>query len=204
MMNHHPKALRRYSVASLVTDQVGRFWKADPGHSPKAPKIWKRIVLLAFSFSCWFYACYGLHAIFGSSGERNPGSWPLICGYALAALGSVLVLVAFLGVRSNLFPKWAVYLGRISFGLYVFHDFAIQLTNGLIIRHLASFKDGIVNSIKGPIFMMNMGLSLGITFLVAALSYRYLETPFLKMKKRHAVIESEPVGAVVDHSLSAG
>jgi hypothetical protein len=38
MMNHHPKALRRYSVASLVTDQVGRFWKADPGHSPKAPK----------------------------------------------------------------------------------------------------------------------------------------------------------------------
>jgi type I restriction enzyme S subunit len=38
-MNHHPKALRRYSVASLVTDQVGRFWKADPGHSPKAPKL---------------------------------------------------------------------------------------------------------------------------------------------------------------------
>jgi hypothetical protein len=44
MMNHHPKALRRYSVASLVTDQVGRFWKADPGHSPKAPKLLRLVV----------------------------------------------------------------------------------------------------------------------------------------------------------------
>jgi hypothetical protein len=28
---------------------------------------------------------------------------------------------------------------------------------------------------------------------MAVLSYRYLETPFLKMKKRHAVIESQPI-----------
>src|ERR1035438_8260329 len=27
------------SVAILVTTLVGHFWKADPGHSPKAPKV---------------------------------------------------------------------------------------------------------------------------------------------------------------------
>jgi hypothetical protein len=37
-MNHHPHALRRYSVASLVTGQVGHFWKAGPGQFSKVPK----------------------------------------------------------------------------------------------------------------------------------------------------------------------
>lgn len=36
-------------------------------------------------------------------------------------------------------------------------------------------------------------LALGLTVLLAALSYRFFETPFLKMKKRHSVIESQPV-----------
>jgi peptidoglycan/LPS O-acetylase OafA/YrhL len=35
--------------------------------------------------------------------------------------------------------------------------------------------------------------SLALTFILAALSYRYLETPFLKMKNRHAVIQSQPM-----------
>jgi len=38
-MNHHPHALRRYSVASLVTGQVGHFWKAGPGQFSKVPKL---------------------------------------------------------------------------------------------------------------------------------------------------------------------
>ena len=38
MMNHHPQALHQSSVAILITGQVGQFWKADPGQSPKAPK----------------------------------------------------------------------------------------------------------------------------------------------------------------------
>jgi peptidoglycan/LPS O-acetylase OafA/YrhL len=38
-----------------------------------------------------------------------------------------------------------------------------------------------------------MSLTLGLTILIAALCYRYFETPFLKMKKRHSVIESQPI-----------
>lgn len=161
------------------------------------PKIaaWQRLALLALGFCGWFFACYELHIIFGSKGEHNPGSWALIGGYGLATLSSIAVLVAFLGIRSNLLPNWAIYLGRISFGLYVFHDFAIYLTNALVIDKVALYKGvAIVRLLEGPIYLLNMALTLGLTILMAALSYRYLETPFLKMKSRLAVIESEPVG----------
>lgn len=151
----------------------------------RLPKLaaWHRIVILTGAWSCWFYACYGLHARFNKF--ENPGSWPLMGGYALASLGSVLVLVAFLGVIPRMLPGWAIYLGRISFGLYVYHRFAAYLTSKLLIGHLASFRS--------PIYFLKGVLALGLTVLLAALSYRFFETPFLKLKKRHAVIESQPV-----------
>jgi peptidoglycan/LPS O-acetylase OafA/YrhL len=43
-----------------------------------------------------------------------------------------------------------------------------------------------------------MALPFGLTILVAALSYRYLETPFLKMKRRHAFIGSQPIEIAPD------
>ena len=39
MMNNHPQALRKYSVAILTTEKVAHFWKAYPGHFSKAPKF---------------------------------------------------------------------------------------------------------------------------------------------------------------------
>ena len=162
--------------------------------------VWQRIALLVLAFSCWFYACYGLHAFFGGAGARNPGSWPLILGWALDTAGCVLTLVAFLGVSPRLLPRWIVYLGRISYGLYVFHGFAIYLTGRLIVRQLALHKNAIVGSNEGAVYLLNLGLTFGLTVLLAALSYRYFETPFLKMKKRRSVVESEPIGMAVDLS----
>jgi peptidoglycan/LPS O-acetylase OafA/YrhL len=157
--------------------------------------VWQRLALLAFSFYCMFYACYGLHCRFGDPGKWNPGSWPLMLmgGYALAALGCVLLLVAFLGVTPKLLPGWAIYLGRISFGLYVFHEFATYATDHLVIHYLSTHMNPLIKSLEGPIFLLNYGLTFGLTVLMAALSYRYFETPFLKMKKRHSVIESQPI-----------
>lgn len=151
----------------------------------KLPRItiWQRLLLLVSAFFCWFYACYGFHASF--DGFENPGSWPLIGGYALASLGCVLLLIAFLGVSARLLPGWAIYLGRISYGLYVYHRFAAYLTSKLLIGHLSS--------ISGPIYLLKGVLALGLTVLMAVVSYRYFETPFLKMKKRHAIIDSQPV-----------
>ncbi len=164
----------------------------------RLPRIaaWQRIALIVLCLSFWFYACYGLGSRFGNLGQHNPGSWPLIFGYALATLGCVLLLVASLGVNSKLLPAWAIFLGRISFGLYVYHGYVIYLTDHFIIRYVATLKNPIIDRLKGPIFLLNIALTLGLTILIAALSYRYFETPFLKMKKRHSVIESQPIVGV--------
>ena len=154
--------------------------------------IWQRMALAGFSLFCWFCACYKLHPIFDRTWERNPGSLPLIGGYALGTLGCVLLLVAFLGIDAKLIPDWTIYLGRISFGLYVFHAFAVYTTDHLIIQNLSAHMNPHIKSLEGPIFLLNLSLTLGLTILVAALSYRYFETPFLKMKKRHSVIQSNP------------
>jgi peptidoglycan/LPS O-acetylase OafA/YrhL len=155
--------------------------------------VWQRIALVGFSFYCWFYACYRLHPIFDSRMEQDPGSWPLIFGYALATLGCVLLLVAFLGMTPKLLPRWAIYLGRISYGLYVYHQFAIYTMDHLIIQNLSAHMNPLIKSLEGLIFLLNIGLTFGLTVLASALSYRYIETPFLKMKKRHSVIESQPI-----------
>lgn len=150
----------------------------------RLPKIAlaQRLLLLMGAFACWFYACYGLHV--RVNGMKIPGAWDLIGGYALVSLGCVAVLLAFLGVNPKLLPGWAVYLGRISFGLYVFHRFAAYLVSKLMIGHLASFST--------PVYLLKGALALALTVLMAAASYRYFETPFLKIKKRHATIESQP------------
>ncbi|MGA2351001.1 MAG: acyltransferase [Terracidiphilus sp.] len=153
------------------------------GRTPKLA-FWQRLTLIAIAWSCWFFACYGLHYQFYLPSD-NPGSWALIGGYALGALGSVLLLFAFLGVSPKLLPRWTIYLGRISFGLYVYHELAVYMLTRLLFGHPAA-----VNS---PIFLFKGVLSLGLTVLMAAISYRYFETPFLKMKKRHAVIDSQPI-----------
>jgi peptidoglycan/LPS O-acetylase OafA/YrhL len=141
--------------------------------------LWKRLLLFVGGWSFWLYASYIQQV------SDTFSNWPLTCArYTLIALGSVLLIVAVLGVNRKRLPAWAIYLGRISFGLYVYHMFAIELSR-IIFGHYAAFT--------GPAYYLKAILALGLTLLMAALSYRFLETPFLKMKKRHAVIESQPI-----------
>jgi peptidoglycan/LPS O-acetylase OafA/YrhL len=144
---------------------------------------WKRLLLIAGSLSCWFFACYWLqHSGFGAPSQTP--SWPFVGGYALASLGSVMVLVAFLGLNPALLPGWAVYLGRISFGLYVFHGLAHVLIFGIFAQ---------ITFYRAPMYLLKICASFALTVLMATLSYRFFEAPFLRMKRRHAIIESRPV-----------
>jgi peptidoglycan/LPS O-acetylase OafA/YrhL len=68
-----------------------------------------------------------------------------------------------------------------SGGLYVYHDFAIRITPHLLAGRHSLFP--------GQMFIMNASLiqgcfSLVLTILLAEVSYRYLETRFLKMRSR--------------------
>ena len=159
------------------------------GRLPKIG-IWQRLILLAAGWSAWVFACYRFHPLFDP--DKNPGGAALMCGYALAAMGSVMLLVAFLGADSKSLPKWAIYLGRISFGLYVYHEFAIYLTSNLA-RHLDAvvIQSYLLRALR--VIGIELLLPMALTVLMAMLSYHLFETPFLKMKRRHTLIESSPL-----------
>ncbi|MEE3331448.1 MAG: acyltransferase [Myxococcota bacterium] len=74
------------------------------------------------------------------------------------------------------------YLGKISFGIYVYHSFAIGGCL-LVFRSLDI----------GPGFAFNMGYylaSVSITIALAAISYRFYEARFLRLKVGFTVVES--------------
>ncbi len=85
--------------------------------------------------------------------------WTTVISYPIAAASALVILYASLGVPMK--SRVLGYLGKISFGLYVFHAAVLR-------------------------FMPNMPVALLLTIGVAALSYRWLEMPFLRLKERFA------------------
>ena len=108
-----------------------------------------------------------------SSAPERVGSndgWPVLVTYPLAAAASVAIIFGTLGarLRSRTWTAAGTYLGKISYGLYVFHAAVIRL-------------------VPSPLF------ALPLTIAIAALSYRYLESPFLRLKVRFAHVSTRAV-----------
>jgi peptidoglycan/LPS O-acetylase OafA/YrhL len=151
------------------------------GRSPALSTV-RRILLFATCFAVlWAVATY-LH----SEGDGvEPVHFGSVVGYPLAALGSIGILLSVLAST----PPWyafkpLVYLGRISYGLYVFHLLGLKLAD--VIGAHASL---------GALSVKGQGL-LGffLTVVMAMISYHALEKPFLRMKERFAHVLSRPGG----------
>ncbi|MDP8984889.1 MAG: acyltransferase [Pseudomonadota bacterium] len=105
-------------------------------------------------------------------------------GYLMVLMGTILLLH---GVLGTAVPRWAkplVYLGKISYGLYMFHFIAIDIVTRL--ESDAHFSPVIATALRGCI-------ALPVTILAAALSYRFFETPFLRLKERFTFVTSRPI-----------
>jgi peptidoglycan/LPS O-acetylase OafA/YrhL len=134
-----------------------------------------RIAAATGAAASWFVAVYVCH-IKDLNGTASAAQ--LVVGYGLLALGCVGVMLAFMGITRV--PGAIAYLGRISYGLYVFHMLAIYLASVL------------VSSTVGRNWLYRALLALPISLGLAALSYKYFEGPFLRLKDRTAVIHSQP------------
>jgi len=97
----------------------------------------------------------GIAVLIGGGAIGGNEGWPVLVTYPLAAVASVTILFGVLGARL----RTGSYLGKISYGLYVFHAAAIRIVPSTV-------------------------LALPLTITMAALSYRYLESPFLRLKDR--------------------
>jgi peptidoglycan/LPS O-acetylase OafA/YrhL len=107
-----------------------------------------------------------------------------IIGRPLVALGAAGILIGFIGI-SNHFKALAnpvlTYLGKISYGLYVYH------MAGLLVSR-PWFR---TNTALGYIAYASVGLL--ITVIVSIISYHWLESPFLRLKDRYAIVLSRPI-----------
>ena len=106
-----------------------------------------------------------------------------LIGYPLVAVACTTLLLA--ALRSAEQPSWLLknslttYLGRISYGLYVFHSAALYLFT----RYRGLLPDRFTG-------IWCVALSFASTILIASISYRVLEQPFLRLKRKFTYVES--------------
>ena len=107
----------------------------------------------------------------------------MMLGYPAMTLGASAVLLAILSPRPVLGKSVLVYLGRISYGLYVFHILALWSSDHLVPNF----------AVSGARFVLHAVLALTLTIMMASASYRWLETPFLNLKQRFTHVPSRNV-----------
>ncbi|MFZ1137220.1 MAG: acyltransferase [Candidatus Korobacteraceae bacterium] len=108
----------------------------------------------------------------------------IVLGYPSIAIGGGLLLLSVLRTRMTGRHRVLVYLGRISYGLYVFHILGLLISDHVVHDQTASLMR----------YVLRVGIALTATILMAAISFRWLETPFLNLKQRFTHVLSRPGG----------
>jgi peptidoglycan/LPS O-acetylase OafA/YrhL len=134
---------------------------------------WIRVILLLFG--CALLTAAGLFGDF--VGTRALIAFPAVTMACVALILATLGWRVPSGTRST--TRALMYLGRISYGLYIFHWMFVLLFN--------------VPSTHGPIARPIRAIAaLLATVAMAAISYHFFEKPFLRLKEKFARIASRP------------
>ncbi len=139
-----------------------------------APPLWVRAALL-----CCALVVFALAGRFGDfAGPRSLITYPVVSVAACAVIGASLRPTTRLTDHAWVRP--GLYLGKISYGLYVFHFMFIVLLR--------------VDAAHAPGRRVALGLAaLLCSIAAAAASYHWLEQPFLSLKRRFTHIPSRPI-----------
>lgn len=154
------------------------------GRVPRWTMIVRGILFLV-ALLCWVYAVM-------ETGVRSYDGHPTVSGaiggWTMVLAGAILFFLAALGTPASYVPRWLTYLGRISYGLYMFHSLVFhlvfQIARPRIETHLGLSPENTS--------LIGIALVLAITIAVAGVSYRYFERPFLKLKERFTFVRSRP------------
>ena len=136
----------------------------------------RRWLLLGFGLSGWIVAGLWLNE------QPGPVDLRMVLGHLLVAVAAGAILYAGLHSHSPLLRgAWVVRLGKISYGLYMLHLTAILIALKLL------------RPVWGWQLLAAKLLGFGLTVLLAWASYRWFESPFLRLKDRFARVLSRPV-----------
>jgi peptidoglycan/LPS O-acetylase OafA/YrhL len=161
------------------------------GRLPRLP-IPLRLGGVALGFGCWITAFkFGV-----KSWDPHPTPVGAVAGWALVLLGSILLFLGLLGAPERYIPRWLAYLGRISYGLYVFHALMFWLVfekAGTWLSQVTT-APGMPEGFRGSV---GTSIVLAATILTAHLSYRYFERPFLRLKSGFTFVRAREDDAIV-------
>jgi peptidoglycan/LPS O-acetylase OafA/YrhL len=114
--------------------------------------------------------------------QPGPVSMRMVFGRMIVSLAAGAILCACLDSRNSLLTsRWVVQLGKRSYGLYMLH-----LTGLLMLQSL-------LHPVWGWQLLATKILGLVMTVILAFLSYRWVESPFLRLKDHFATVLSRPV-----------
>jgi peptidoglycan/LPS O-acetylase OafA/YrhL len=144
----------------------------------RLPKLTRgqRLLLLATGLTGWVVSSAWLNE------QPGPVDMRMVLGRLIVSLSAGVILYAALHSRSWVVRgTLVVQLGKISYGLYVLH-----LTGVLIMLK-------VFHPLWGLQLLGVKILGFGMTVVLALASYRWIESPFLRMKDRFATVLSRPV-----------
>jgi peptidoglycan/LPS O-acetylase OafA/YrhL len=144
-----------------------------------------RAGMLALAVALWLVAfmVFGIQADMPrSTVAQSLAGWPLVLA------GAALMLAALLGTPQRYLPGPLIYLGRISYGLYLIHIFFFWLVYDKFSPWLTRITDaagiGAWRDTAGAL------IAFAASVFFATLLYRTVEMPFLRLKRRFALIPS--------------
>jgi peptidoglycan/LPS O-acetylase OafA/YrhL len=149
------------------------------------PASWMRFASAALGAGLLFAANFWFDTTRNTGAASLAATYP---GYLITGAGAVLLFLGVLGADVPRFLRPMTWLGKISYGLYVYHMPCVLFSVVFCTKffHLARPSDA-------GIYAISLAAGLPLTITTAALSYRYLEAPFLRLKARFTIVESRAV-----------
>ncbi len=155
------------------------------GKQPQS-NIFTRLLMIVLGVGCWLIA--SIVCEINADAPHLATLGQSVSGWILILIGVMLMFFSLLGISSKYLPNPLIYLGRISFGMYVVHITIYWMIYRIFKDELVLVSDkmGLAN------WKNELGLVLAfmITVSFATLSYHFFEKPFLKLKNRFTLVPS--------------
>ncbi len=153
----------------------------------EAPQFSSKMRILMVGFAT---TCFALAANYWSIKADPLTAARVLAGYPAVAIGAVSLLLGILSSSSAKNRKTStthrslVYLGKISYGLYVYHVLGLMISEFILPHPEATMSR----------YLVRDAIALSLTIAFAAASFRWLEMPFLAIKQRFTHVLSRPGG----------
>ena len=142
------------------------------------PKVagFARLLLVSGGVVGWILASAWL------TDQPGPISMREVLGRLIISMAAGAILYGCLHSRSRfLTSPWIISLGKVSYGLYLLHLTGLFLAKSM------------THPVSGTMLLVSKALGFVLTIVLAFASYRWVESPFLRLKDRFARVLSRPV-----------